>query len=300
METTTDSPPVSIIIASYNSASTIEDCLRALAPQCGPEAAEVVVVDSGGDDSGARIEAGFPWVRLIRSEERLYPGGARNLGIEGTRGRVIAFIDADCIADLEWVRRIREAHQRPAAVIGGVIEIARPRGPLDWAAYFCSFHLWMPGAPEGPTDDIPTCCLSVKRDAFERYGPFRPHGFSSDTEFNRTVIEGGDRVELDPKIRVGHIAHPRVGQFVSRFFVRGRAFAMSCVRSERLSGFGRAMRIVRAPLVPLVLYARIVRRAWATECPYRGRLLLASPWVIAGYALWAAGEAAGYASVGSS
>jgi glycosyltransferase involved in cell wall biosynthesis len=62
------------------------------------EPLEVVVVNSGGHDPTDTLrEAGIE-VPVIHRKERLYVGGARNLGIDATRAPYVAFLAADCIA----------------------------------------------------------------------------------------------------------------------------------------------------------------------------------------------------------
>src|SRR6476469_9419044 len=84
-------PDVSVVIASYNASSTIERCLRALTTISTAVPFEVVVVDSSQDGTAEVIAANFPEVTLLRAGTRLYPGDARNLGVEKARGDILAF-----------------------------------------------------------------------------------------------------------------------------------------------------------------------------------------------------------------
>lgn len=290
-------PRLSIVIAAYDAAATLEDCIAALAPQCADGGAEILVVESGSDQSGARVVRGRSFVRLLSSPVRLHPGMARNVGVREARANRIAFIDADCIAAPDWVERMVRAEERGVAAVGGVVECVGAESPLHWAAYFCSFHAWMPGSPAEDRTDIPTCCLSVTREAFDRYGPF-PDGYSSDTAFNWRMVENGERIAFDPATRVGHIMQTSWSRFVRRSLERGRAFAVLRVRAARLSPLHRAARALTAPLLPLVLLARLGRRAALPRFPYRRELARALPWVLVGHALWSVGEAVGYVRPG--
>ncbi len=296
-------PAVSVVIASYESTAVIEACLSSLQHQCSRAAAEVIVVDSGTDDAAAKVAKGFPWVELLRSPTRLYPGAARNLGASKATGRVLAFIDADCVAAPDWIDRIREAHRSgEAAVIGGAILIREPRGVRDWAAYLCSFHLWTPLSAPGPMKDIPTCNLSYDRTIFEQLGPFREYGYSSDTELNWKVAGAGRPLVFDPALRVRHGHHPSLRSFLRRQFVRGRAFGAMRVREFSGSWMGRWIRALGSPLVPFVLVLRLAARTTgddrrcsdpeAAEC---SRAFWKSlPLILAGFGFWAAGEALSY------
>lgn len=125
-------PQLSIIIASYNSEKTIESCLKSLENQTTDKDFEVIVVDSSIDSTVKLIEERFPEVNLYRFSERKFPGDARNFGISVSNSKIIAFIDTDCVADINWVDEILRVHERPYPVIGGAIENGNPDSYFGW------------------------------------------------------------------------------------------------------------------------------------------------------------------------
>src|SRR3982750_2424346 len=97
------SPEISVVIASYNARDTIGQTLAALLGGAAPAVPfEVIVVDSSTDGTGELIASRFPDGLLVPSERRLYPGDARNVGVERASGRIFAFTDADCVVDPDW------------------------------------------------------------------------------------------------------------------------------------------------------------------------------------------------------
>jgi glycosyltransferase involved in cell wall biosynthesis len=89
-------PSVSVVIPAYRAAKTIARAVDSVVAQtCPPK--EVVIVDDGSPDENGLLAALEPYggrTTLIRKEN----GGAasaRNLGIEQSRGELIAFLDAD-------------------------------------------------------------------------------------------------------------------------------------------------------------------------------------------------------------
>ena len=158
-----DEPQLSVIIASYNSSSTIANCLRSLRRQTTDKPFEVIVIDSSNDATDQLVAQQFPEIRLLHFKERKYPGDARNAGVEAARADIVASIDADCVAREDWVEEVLRAHQDPSLVIGGVIENANPGSYVGWAAYLCEFTQWMPGAPRRWLADIATANISYKR-----------------------------------------------------------------------------------------------------------------------------------------
>ncbi len=94
-------PMVSVIICSYNGASTVESCLRSMERLKYPEY-EVVFVDDGSTDVTQEILKKFPWVRNIR-QKNMGLSHARNVGMNAARGEVIIYTDSDCEADEDWL-----------------------------------------------------------------------------------------------------------------------------------------------------------------------------------------------------
>ncbi|MDR5820807.1 polysaccharide pyruvyl transferase family protein [Caballeronia sp. LZ043] len=86
---------VSVVILIHNNAKIIARALETLLAHCSPYLADVVVVDNASVDGGAEIvEQQFPQVKLVRNPENGCSSG-RNLGVEHSTGRYIAFFDSD-------------------------------------------------------------------------------------------------------------------------------------------------------------------------------------------------------------
>lgn len=79
----------SVIIPSFDAASTLPLVLEALMPQIhGRGDREVLVVESGGRGAAATVERSWPWARVVTFDERLLPGRARNVAGGGWAARV--------------------------------------------------------------------------------------------------------------------------------------------------------------------------------------------------------------------
>ena len=281
-----------MIVASFNTIDTIDGCLSSLADQEGDEPFEVVVIDSSSDGT-AEIVRRFPGVALHTFADRKFPGEARNLGAARSEGEILAFTDADCIPGRRWIREIVDAHRRSDPVIGGTIDNANPESRVGWAYFFCELNQWMPGTPAGYMDDIPTGNLSVKRWAFDRYGPFLEGTYSSDTAFNWRIAEDGHRPLFVPAMQVGHVNVTDLGEYLRRKVFHGRCFAGMRVAERR---FSRARRVSYAALslgLPLLLSARAIRNVLGRGC-YRREFAAAFPLVFLGLAAWSWGELLGY------
>src|SRR5215468_4046164 len=96
-------PLVSVIVPAYNSARTIERCMTALAEQESLHRFEVIVVDSGEDETGTLVTNVLPKVRLVHLAQRAIPPKARHRGTLCARGSILAFIDSDIYPDRSWL-----------------------------------------------------------------------------------------------------------------------------------------------------------------------------------------------------
>jgi glycosyltransferase involved in cell wall biosynthesis len=288
-------PAVSVIVPSYNAARTILGCLESLARQSTPEPFEIVVVDSSSDGTAQLVAQRFPKVRLYTFADRKFPGDARNLAVARARGELLAFIDADCIADPDWIAQIVRAHRAPDPAIGGVVDNANPRSYVGWASYFCEFSQWIPRSAPRRMTEIPTCCLSLKRWAFETYGPFREGTYCSDTAFQWKLGRAGHPPVLLPSIRVSHVNRDRLGSFLGHEPYHGWAFAVVRTSERRLTRRCRLSLVALSPLLPALLYLRMARRVLKNG-RYVKEFLVTSPLILLGLIGWSFGEVLGYLS----
>ena len=86
----------SIIIPLYNKAPYVRKAVESVVGQTYGEW-ELLIVDNGSTDGSSEIAAGFtdPRIRLLRLEENIGPGGARNHGVKESTAPYICFLDAD-------------------------------------------------------------------------------------------------------------------------------------------------------------------------------------------------------------
>lgn len=289
----TDSPQLSVIVASYNSRHTIAACLESLRRQVTGKAFEVIVADSSNDGTGDLVAARFPEVRLLRFEERKYPGDARNAGIEAARADIVASVDADCEAREDWVEQVLAAHQHPAVAIGGAIGNANPGSYVACAAYLCEFSEWMPGAPKRWLSNIATANLSYKKWIFEKYGHFIEGTYGSDTDFNWRLGRDGHRLLWEPSIVVAHRSIEGFGKFLRHEFKHGKDCGRMRVASQQFSMLRRLLYAVSFFLIPVKLYAVIAARN--VRCrSYLRDFLAATPLVALGLYSWSLGELVAY------
>ena len=288
-------PQLSVIIASFNAEKTIAACLESLENQTTDRSFEIIVVDSSTDSTAELVEKRFPQVRLCRFPERRFCGGARNWGISVARGEIIAFIDADCQAEQNWVEEILKAHESPHPAIGGAIANANPESYIGWAAYFCEFSHWMPGTQPRWLDDIAGANMSYKKEIFDKYGSFIEGTYCSDTDFHWRIGQDAHRLRFVPSILVSHYNIDDLEEFLKHEFYHGRCFAQVRIQGQNFSRWKRLVYVTFLPLIPLRIFLKVAFNSIRNRI-YFHQFLKASPLVVLGLIWWSMGEAVGYAT----
>ena len=102
----------SVVIPHLNQPEFLARCLASLAAGSRrPD--EVIVVDNGSDALPQAI-CDAHGARLL-TEAEPGPGPARNCGVRVSSGNILAFIDADCLADPGWLAAAEAAIADPSA-----------------------------------------------------------------------------------------------------------------------------------------------------------------------------------------
>lgn len=114
--------PVSIIIPSYNRASTLRQVLRTYQQQSG--VGEIILVDDAStDDTGALFRAAAqddPRLIYLRNERRSGSPASRNRGIRRATGDYILFGEDDLRLAPDYVETLRACLERTdSSIIGG-------------------------------------------------------------------------------------------------------------------------------------------------------------------------------------
>jgi glycosyltransferase involved in cell wall biosynthesis len=287
-------PRLSVIIATYNAQNTIAACLESLSRQATEHMFETIVVDSSTDDTAELVSRQFPGVRLYRFSERKHCGDARNWGVRVARGKIVAFTDADCTVDSHWVENVVKAHEAPDLAIGGAIANADPESYVGWAAYFCEFSRWMPGARPAWLGDMAGANVSYKRDIFDRYGRFLEGTYCSDTEFHWRISQDGHRLRFVPSILVAHRCIGDIKPFLRHEYEHGRSFGRVRVRGRHFSRGRRVAYVLGAPLLPWKILGGIALNNLRNRV-YVRHFVASLPLLAVGVLCWSAGEVVAYA-----
>ena len=132
-------PAVSIIIPVFNDNKSLEICLLALTKQTYPKQCyEIIVIDNNSQEDVSLVVNRFEQATLVHEPQ---PGSyiARNRGLSVAKGDIIAFTDADCIPQPDWLEKgVATLTQRPnIGLVAGRIELfyRDPKKPRSFELY---------------------------------------------------------------------------------------------------------------------------------------------------------------------
>ncbi len=283
-----EAPEVSFIIPSFHSLRTLGFTLRSVFAQRSCPGYEVLVVDSSGTDVSGWIRARYPQTRLIQPGSRHLPGAARNLGAAQARGRVLAFLDADVIAEPDWLSvlyRCLDSGDRPAAA-GGYVGNANPAGVACAVQHWLEFSEFIPGTASGPRRFLSTSNLLITREVFLNAGGFEPAwAMAEDLLF----FQGLDRpVWFEGSTGVQHYHRSRWGEMLAHLLQLGY-WSGRLRRSRRLPGSSLARLPEAAWLLPAVRVPRVLGRLARAAPGEAARAALFLPALLLGSLAWAEG-----------
>ena len=100
-----DDPLISIITVNWNGKKYLDELFSSLAGLNYPaEKLQIIMVDNNSTDGSiAFVEKKFPNVEIIPLKENMGYAGGNNEGLRRARGKYIALINNDCIADPDWL-----------------------------------------------------------------------------------------------------------------------------------------------------------------------------------------------------
>lgn len=211
---------ISVIIPHLDQADALKRCLASLSDQRGlAQRPQLIVVDNGSKAMPIDVCSAFPDITLL-SQPTPGPGPARNLGVARATGDILAFIDADCVADGGWLSQIERCFSENAdiAILGGDVRIAcrNPRRLTLLEAYESVFAYRMKEyiAKQGFTG---TGNLAVRANVFAAIGPFGGIEIAEDRDWGQRALRSGYRTHYCSDMIVYHPARRNLAELAQKW-----------------------------------------------------------------------------------
>ena len=221
-------PMASIVICSYNGASTVESCLRSMEKLRYPGSYEVIFVDDGSTDGTQKILEKFPSVRNIR-QKNMGLSYARNVGMEAAKGEIVVYTDSDCEADEDWLYYLALAFAR-----GGYVGMGGPNLIPDEGSWIADCVGLSPGGPthvmidDREAEHVPGCNMAFYKWALKQVNGFDPQyrKAGDDVDVIWRLQDLGYSIGFAPSAQVWHYRRNTVKAYLKQQRGYGEAEAM--------------------------------------------------------------------------
>lgn len=235
----------SIVIATYNRAELLDECLAHLARQSFSRGDEVLIADNGSTDHTAGVVARYAR-NYPTALSRIFaptPGKSHAVAaaLQVACGDIVAFTDDDVTVAPDWLTQLKNALDDPRiALVGGAIEPRWERAAPAWLHVAGHSRL---GAPLGLLDYGPAVAplgnrtllganMAVRRSVLRELGGYATHLgklrgtllSGEDHELCERIQAAGHGARYIPSARVRHwvpVERMRIGYFLNWFYWSG-------------------------------------------------------------------------------
>lgn len=190
-------PKVSIIVPNYNGSATLTACIQSLLVLDYPkEKLEIILVDNGSTDHSVQIIKSYP-VKLVLEKDIKGSYAARNMGVTQATGDVLAFTDADCVADKQWLlHAVKHFTLKDVGGVAGKVLGTKPETLVE------EFIVWSKGFDQARFFNHPYYPFAITANVIYRKIVFDKIG-----KFETNWISGGDvdfswRMQIDGKMKL--------------------------------------------------------------------------------------------------
>ena len=250
-------PKLSIIIPTHNSKPTIENCIHSLTSQSVPrDEFEIIVVDDGSTDGTHTLAKKLGADQVIITTP-CFQGKARNIGVEHSKSRLLAFLDSDCEAKEGWIKNIIEELKNLQA-IGGPVLNGNPQSLTAWGEYFVEFCAFNENRMRSTIRTIPGCNISCTKEVFSKAGGFTEKRLSEDILFAECLRREGINEVFVPKVQIRHLCRTKLNKVLANQKLLGKFFVRNL---ENIPGTKSRLLKKSRWIIPILFVGKIIKSA---------------------------------------
>lgn len=285
-----NSVQLSVIVPAVNTLEDLVGALEALERQREDVALEVLVVNRLGEAVAQAVAGRFPEARVLPVADDATIPEMRALAFREARGDVIGVIEDHVIVPPGWARRMLNALEGGADVVGGSVENAATETLMDWAAFLCEYSHCIPPIDEGSVAWLTGNNVVYRRDLIARHRDAVEAG-KWENHLHDAIRDAGTPLICRPEIAVGHKKHYTFGEYMSQRYLYARSYAG--VRVQSAPAAKRVAYGLAACALPPLLFYRTVSRILA-KGKHRDLLVKSLPLIALFVTSWGWGEIVGY------
>lgn len=234
---------VSVIIPAKNEAVNISTCLKSVFSVEYPQQNyEVIIVDNGSTD--ATVEIAESLGAAVFEKPELKISALRNFGVEMARGDIIAFLDADCTVEKDWLEKAKVYFSSEDTVCFG----SPPRIPQQPTWVQKTWFLVREKKEQlMETPWLESMNMFVRRSVFQNIGGFdETLTTCEDVDLSYRLAEHGKIISDQRIIAIHHGEAPDLKTFFKKERWRGK--------SNYRGMFRHGLRIDELPSLALPIY----------------------------------------------
>jgi N-acetylglucosaminyl-diphospho-decaprenol L-rhamnosyltransferase len=225
-ETTEDkAPAVTVVIVSYQSGSTLAECLSRLESQTFRDF-ETILIDNASTDGAPQAAAkAYPWVDFVEAGANLGFAAGNNLAARQAKGQWLVLLNPDAYPEPDWLAELMAgAGRHPAVKSFASLQLSADRpGLLDGAGdnltsagipFRGGYGRKTPVAlPEGEVFSACGAAMLIDRQLFLDAGGFdeRYFCYCEDVDLGYRLRLLGQPTLLLPKAKVAHVGSASTG-----------------------------------------------------------------------------------------
>ena len=243
-------PAVTIVVGVRNMRTTIGKCIESLL-KCEYQDKDIIIVDDGSSDGTPDVIRKYP-VKLV-SIPASGIAKARDIGYKESHGDIVAYTDADCEVQEDWVLRFVKYFANPSisAVTGRTVF----QPGTDVSSLCRSAEYAIRYGRLGPSVKMatgPNCAF--RRSSLEQVGGFDVGvAFGEDAVVSYRLIEAGLKIVYDDKMIVHHVPEQGLRRYYRKRYRDAKSFVgvafdhRTVVSKDRFVGF----KVVTTPFISL-------------------------------------------------
>lgn len=205
-------PFISIIIPAKNAQATLKKCVDSIL-DLNYSNYEVIIINDGSTDETGKILFSCHGIKIVTTSG-IGPSRARNMAVEFARGEFIAFTDADCIVDKDWLEKLIEGFNSApeAAGCGGRQDLPADATDFQKKVFllmnkigFVTDYMRRGENKIIAVSHNASCCVMYKKDIFLKAGGFLNDFWpGEDVELDYKLKKAGCKLVFNPKAVVYH------------------------------------------------------------------------------------------------
>ena len=262
---------ISVIIPTYNSESTIKECLDSVF-NSNFKNFEVILVSDKSIDDTVEIAKKYD-CQIIELLENKGPAYVRNLGAKNAKGNILFFIDSDVIIKKDALSILNdEFNKKKNNVIQGIYS-HKPNYNIvtQFQQSFLCYYTWSKKIIY--TDTLTSACFAIKKETFLHFKGFNTDIKSAtceDEEFGYNLIDNDNQILINRNLIVEHRINLSLFNFIKRNFIMNFKTMKSFLRNKnffkkKINQNNYSSVLSSVPLLGLILLTLVMLPLYYTQ-----------------------------------